>query len=140
MSLFSPVLGLKGMVQWTVSSKHLAASLGNDGVPVLATPMLLDLMEIAADNAIRPIMPEDWISVGISANLRHLKMTPEGFVVWAEAVVVGIDRQKITFQIKAYDNLDLVGEAEHSRFCLPRQQLHDQIQNKHTRLSNHTGE
>ncbi len=123
------------MAQWTVSSKHLAESFGNDGVPVLATPMLLDLMEIAADNAIRPVMPEDWISLGVSANLKHLKLTPEGFVIWAEAVVVAIDRQKIAFHIKVYDNLDLVGEAEHSRFCMPRQRLDDQIQDKRSRLS-----
>lgn len=137
-SSFSPVVGLKGKAQWTVSSQHLAESFGNDGVPVLATPMLLDLMEIAADQAVRPVMPEDWISVGVSANLKHLKLTPEGFTLWAEAVVVAIDRQKIEFQIKVYDNIDLVGEAEHSRFCMPKQRLDDQIQHKRARLSAET--
>jgi predicted thioesterase len=124
---FLPRIGLKGTAKWIVGANHLAEALGNPGVRVLATPMMLDLMEMAAHNALIDVLPDDWITLGISANLKHLGPTPIGFNVWAEATVVGVDRQKVDFEVIVHDDQELVGEAQHSRFCLPRAEFERRI-------------
>lgn len=133
MTNFSPVVGMKGRAEWIVSAQHLADAVGNAGVKVLSTPMLLDLMEIAAGDALAAAMPPDWVSLGISVNLKHLRLTPEHFHVHAKATIVGIDRQKVDFWIQVYDDLELVGEAAHSRFCLPKAELEQRISSKTAR-------
>lgn len=118
---FLPTVGLVGEAHWIIAPEHLADTLGNDGVKVLATPMLLDLMELAAHNALVNTLPEGWITLGIHANFRHLKMTPPGYLLRARAVVTAVDRQKVHFNIEVHDDIDLVGEGTHERFCMPRQ-------------------
>ncbi|PSR20843.1 MAG: thioesterase [Sulfobacillus acidophilus] len=127
MEQFQPQIGLIGTAHWTVGTQHLAEALGNPGVRVLATPMLLDLMEVAAHNALIEVLPNDWVSLGMSATLQHLRPTPVGFHVWAQATVVGVDRQKVDFEVTVYDDQELVGLAQHSRFCLPRVELERRI-------------
>jgi predicted thioesterase len=127
---FSPKIGDTGEAQWTVSPEHLAHALGNEGVRVLATPMLLDLMEIAANNALISALPPDWITLGIHADLRHLKVTPEGFNVTARAVITAVDRQKVQFRIDVHDDVELVGQGTHERFCMPRSEFLRMVEKK----------
>lgn len=127
---FTPTLGLKGSFECTVSPEHLADAFGNADVAVLATPMLLDLMEVAAHQALQPIMPHNWVSLGISADFKHLRLTPSGLKVRAEATIIAIDRQKIDFHVEVYDEIELVGKGYHSRFCMPKTQLDEKIQSK----------
>ncbi len=129
-SEFSPQVGAQGVASWVVGPEHLADALGNDGVMVLATPMLLDLMEIAADRALSSALPKDWVTLGTLADFKHLKLTPLGFQVTARATVTAVDRQKIRFQIEVHDDLDLIGEGWHERFCLPKEDFLAMVQAK----------
>lgn len=127
---FAPPVGAEGTAEWTVGAEHLAEALGNPGVRVLATPMLLDLMEMAAHQAVTPFLPADWVTLGMTAQLEHLRPTPPGFRVRARAVITHVDRQRVAFSVEVYDDLELVGRGRHERFCLPRATFLERVQAK----------
>lgn len=111
-------IGLKGERTFIVEEKHTAYHLGSGGVHVFSTPSMISLMEGAAVNAIDPLLPHGQMSVGIEISAKHLAATPIGKRVRAEAEVVGIDKRRVMFHIKAWDEHELIGEATHTRFII----------------------
>jgi predicted thioesterase len=108
-------LGASATKTWTVT-RELTIARVDDRLPaVLATPMMIYLMEIAAAEAIHPYLPEGWISVGVSVSVTHLAATPVGMRVTARAEVVAVDERRITFAVEAYDEREKIGEGTHVR-------------------------
>ncbi len=114
----SITVGLKGERTFIVEEKHTAYHLGSGGVLVFSTPSMVSLMEGAAVNAIDPLLPEGQMSVGIEISAKHLAATPIGKRVRAEAEVIGVDKRRVMFTIKAWDEHELIGEATHTRFII----------------------
>jgi predicted thioesterase len=56
--------------------------------------------------------------VGIVVTIRHMGPTPMGKRVRAEVELTGIDRRRLSFKIKVFDDIEQVGEAEHDRFIV----------------------
>jgi predicted thioesterase len=56
--------------------------------------------------------------VGLQVNIRHMAPTPIGKKVRCEAELVAVDRRKLTFKCKVFDEVEQVGEAEHDRFVI----------------------
>ncbi|MFW5691134.1 MAG: thioesterase family protein [Chloroflexota bacterium] len=110
--------GLKGQQQTTVTEDTTARHLGSGGIDVFATPAMIALMEGAAVDAIDKLLPDGQASVGIELNVKHLAATPLGKSVRAEAEVTEVDRRKITFTVRAYDEVELIGEGTHTRFVI----------------------
>lgn len=114
----SITIGLKGERTFIVEEKHTAYHLGSGGVHVFSTPSMVSLMEGAAVNAIDHLLPAGQMSVGIEISVKHLAATPMGKRVRAEAEVVGVDKRRVMFVIKAWDEHELIGEATHTRFII----------------------
>lgn len=114
----SITVGLKGERAFVVEEKHTAYHLGSGGVHVFSTPSMMSLMEGAAVNAIDPFLPEGQMSVGIEISAKHFAATPIGKRVRAEAEVIGVDKRRVMFTIKAWDEHELIGEATHTRFII----------------------
>jgi predicted thioesterase len=111
-------IGLKGKREFIVEEKHTAYHLGSGGVHVFSTPSMVSLMEGASVNAIDPLLPEGQMSVGVDISAKHLAATPLGKLVRAEAEVVGVEKRRVMFVIKAWDEHELIGEATHTRFII----------------------
>lgn len=114
----SITVGLKGERAFVVEEKHTAYHLGSGGVHVFSTPSMVSLMEGAAVNAIDPLLPDGQMSVGIEISAKHLAATPIGKRVRAEAEVIDVDKRRVMFTIKAWDEHELIGEATHTRFII----------------------
>ncbi len=82
---------------------------------VYGTPLMIYLMEVAADEAIQASLPLGWVSVGVDVNIRHLAATPVGRTVTARAIVTGISDKLITFDVQAHDGVNLIGKGTHTR-------------------------
>ncbi len=108
-------VGVSATKTWTVTRELTIARVDERLPAVLATPMMIYLMEIAAAEAIQPYLPEGWISVGISVAVRHLAATPVGMAVTARAEVVAVDERSVTFSVEAYDEREKIGEGTHVR-------------------------
>jgi predicted thioesterase len=56
--------------------------------------------------------------------------TPMGKKVRAEAELVAIDRRKLSFKVKVYDDVEQVGEAEHDRFVIDLDKYFERLRKK----------
>ena len=73
--------GLKGTVEIVVGEQHTAPHVGSGRVHVLATPVMINLMEAAALDAAENLIPAGYQSLGIRLDVRHIAATPVGVVL-----------------------------------------------------------
>lgn len=111
-------LGIKGRQETTVTTANVATNVGSGRVRVFATPMMIALMEKAAALSIEPYLEPGQSSVGTHIDVSHSAATPMGMRVWAETEVVEVDRRRVTFAVKAFDEKGLIGEGRHDRFII----------------------
>ena len=123
-------VGLKGQATNLVEREDTALEVGSGNLLVYATPCMVALMEGAACDAISQYLPEDKSSVGTALNIAHLSATPVGLEVRAEAEVIAVDGNKISFKISAYDEAGLIGEGTHDRYIVTSQRFLDKTYSK----------
>ena len=106
-----------------VGEQHLAVSAGSGDLRVLATPMMMALMENAAMLAVAPALDEGQTTVGGQISSSHIKPTGLGHTVSATAQLIEVDGRKLRFRITASDDEGPIGEGEHLRFIVDRQRF-----------------
>lgn len=97
-----------------------AEKAGNHGVDVLATSMLVQLVESAAVHCIQPVLGDGQLTLGTHIDLAHHKLVPVGFIVRIEAEVVQIDGPRISFAVQVFDEREAVAEGTHERYVIER--------------------
>ena len=120
-------IGLKHTSELTVTDAVTAVKVGSGDMPVLATPMLMALMENAAMLAVRDALPEGCTTVGGHIESSHLKPSKVGDVVRAEAEVTKVDGKKIVFKVAAYSGDILLGEGTHLRFIVDSEKFMSKV-------------
>ena len=116
-------IGLKHTSELTVTDAVTAIAIGSGDMPVLATPMMMALMENAAMLAVKDKLPEGFTTVGGHIESSHLKPSKVGDKVAATAEVTNVDGKKIEFKVSAYSGDTLLGEGTHSRFIVDRERF-----------------
>ena len=111
-------IGIKGRMDITVTDEKSAIHLGSGLLPVFATPSMIALMEETSSNSVYEALEPGSTTVGTLVNIAHLSATPMGAKVYAESELIAIDGRKLTFTVKAYDNVGLIGEGTHERFIV----------------------
>lgn len=115
--------GLKHTSSLTVTEALTAKAMGSGDLPVLATPAMMALMENAAMTAVAPELPEGSTTVGGHIESSHLKPTPVGAEVKAEATLTKVDGRKLYFTVKAMQGDTIIGEGTHLRFIVDREKF-----------------
>jgi fluoroacetyl-CoA thioesterase len=90
--------GLVGEASLVVGGTHTAKHLGSGGVEVLATPVMIALMEDAARSSVDSNLEQGQLSVGVNLNVSHLAATPVGMRVTARSETVTIDGRRHYFR------------------------------------------
>jgi len=116
-------IGLKHTSELTVTDAVTAFAIGSGDMPVLATPMMMALMENAAMLAVKDKLPEGSTTVGGHIESSHLKPSKVGDKVSATAEVTKVDGKKIEFKVAAYSGDTLLGEGTHLRFIVDRERF-----------------
>ena len=112
-------LGATGSFNLLVQPEHLASRFKDATLPpVLATPMMIMIMENAALNAIRAYLDPGESAVGTAVNVRHLAATPVGRLVSGEAEVTGVDGREIEFTVRATEGDNEIGTGSHTRLVI----------------------
>lgn len=124
--------GLSAEVKMTVSKTETAAHLGSGLVPVYATPALVALMENAAVRALEGRLPAGQTTVGGQIDLSHIAATPVGMQVRAHAELTGVQGRKLIFHIQAWDEKEMIGEADHVRFVVNEEKFMAKVNTKKT--------
>ena len=110
--------GIKGRIETVVDHSNTAKFAGSGELDVFATPNMICLMEQAAQASVAPYLEEGQGTVGTLLNVSHDAATPIGMKVWAETELVEIDRRRLVFDVKAYDECGLIGQGRHERFII----------------------
>ena len=113
-------IGLKHISELTVTDAVTAIRVGSGDMPVLATPMMMALMENAAMLAVKDELPDGCTTVGGFIESSHLKPSKVGEIVRAEAEVTKVEGKKIKFKVAAYSGDVLLGEGIHLRFIVDK--------------------
>jgi len=112
-------LGAMGSFNLLVQPDHLANQVKDAALPpVLATPVMIMVMENAALNAIRAYLDSGESAVGTAVNVRHLAATPVGRLVSGEAEVTKVDGRQIEFRVRASEGAKEIGIGSHSRVVI----------------------
>lgn len=110
--------GLMGQVEAIVKTEDTALHLGSGTVAVLATPHMIRLMETAAVQTVDPLLPDGYSTVGVRVDVSHLAATPVGMRVKATARLIAVDGRKLTFEVTASDEREVVGRGSHQRMII----------------------
>jgi predicted thioesterase len=115
----------------TIVTREITVAHFHPNMPeVYGTPFMIYLMEVAASNAIAPLLPEGWVSVGAEVSVKHLAATPVGRTVVASARVESVGDRLITFTVEARDGDELIGTGTHVRAAVDLARFERRLQAK----------
>ncbi len=128
--------GLTVTLQWQATPEttiHLAADQRQSAV-VFSTPAMINLLEHAARELLRPFLEPGEESVGVSVQIEHLAATPLGAMVSAEARVTAVEGKLIDFEVTARDAIDPIGRGTHRRAIIGVEKFATRLREKATKL------
>ena len=101
-----------------VTCQLTAFHVGSGDLQVYATPAMAALVEQTCMSMVTPLLPNGQTSVGTELHIRHLAPTPMGGMVRIRAEVVAAQNNRITFNARIWDEVELVGEVDHQRVVI----------------------
>jgi len=122
--------GMTGSAELLVAPEHTAPRVGSGMVAVLATPVMINLIEAAALAAAEALLPEGHQSLGIHLDVRHFAATPVGMRVRATAVLTAVEGRTLTFKVEAADEKEPIGDGTHQRVVVNVARFDQRVQRK----------
>ena len=120
--------GLVGTAQLLVGPEHTAPRVGSGKVAVLATPVMINVIEAAALACCEHLLPAGHQSLGIHLDVRHFAATPVGMRVTATAELVAVDGRTLAFKVEARDAREPIGDGTHRRVVVNVQRFDPRVQ------------
>jgi len=130
MDLSKIAAGLTGRAELTVGDEHTAPEVGSGKIHVLATPVMINLIEAAALAALEHLLPAGHQSLGTHLDVRHIAATPVGMKIWATAELVRVEGRTLSFRVEARDEIELIGDGVHERVVVNVERFDLRVQRK----------
>lgn len=108
-------VGKENIIRMEVTEDKLASRVGSGTLDVLATPMVVALMENASSKLIQPYLADGITTVGVKIDIEHISPTVQGVIVEAKSRLERIEGRKHIFTVEAYDNVGLIAKGTHER-------------------------
>lgn len=118
------IIGKKSII---VDESMTAKVIGSGLLEVYATPSMIALMENTASSSIQEYLEEGKGTVGTLINVKHVSATPVGCKVTCETKLVEVDRKRLVFEAKAYDEAGIIGEGIHERFIIDNEKFMERV-------------
>jgi predicted thioesterase len=96
-----PHIGAEATVEKIIPPEWTLAAFDPHLPPVLSTPAMIGMMEVAAAKAVQPLLPEGSITVGTRIEVDHLKAVPAGTLVYATARLSRYEGRFLIFDVEA---------------------------------------
>jgi len=122
--------GMTGSATLVVAPEHTAPFVGSGRIAVLATPVMINLIEAAALAAIEHLLPAGHQSLGTHLDVSHVAATPVGLRVTATAEVTGVEGRTVTFRVEARDEIEVIGGGTHQRVVVSVARFDERVQRK----------
>ena len=121
---------LTGTAEIVVGPEHTAPFVGSGRIAVLATPVMINLIEAAALAAVEHLLPAGHQSLGMQLDVSHTAATPVGLRVTASAEVSQVQGRTITFRVAAHDEFEPIGGGTHRRVVVSVSRFDERVQRK----------
>jgi fluoroacetyl-CoA thioesterase len=122
--------GLVGTAEIVVGPEHTAPFVGSGRIAVLATPVMINVIEAAALAAVEHLLPAGHQSLGIRLDVSHTAATPIGVRVTASAEVLSLEGRIVTFRVEARDEFEPIGGGTHQRVVVSVARFDERVQRK----------
>jgi predicted thioesterase len=122
--------GLRGTAELRVGEEHTAPRIGSGKVHVLATPVMINVIEAAALAAIEHLLPAGYQSLGTHLDVRHIAATPVGMRIRGSAVVESVSGRTVLFRVEAHDEKELIGDGTHERVIVNVAKFDERVRRK----------
>lgn len=122
---FNLKIGMQGYQEQIVSFEDTAAKYGSGLVEVFATPAMIALMENTCYKSVMEFLPQGFGTVGTKVDIVHTKATPVGKKVFCKSELIEIDRRRLVFSVKAFDEEAEIGGGKHERFIINLEKFMD---------------
>jgi len=122
--------GQAGRAELVVGEQHTAPRVGSGLVHVLATPVMINLFEAAALEAVDRGLPPGYQSLGTVLNVRHIAATPVGMKVVAVARIVRVEGRTVYLAVEARDEKELIGDGTHERVVVNVEKFSQRVKRK----------
>ena len=122
--------GMIGTAELVVADRHTAPSIGSGLVPVLGTPIMINVIEAAALAAVESLLPAGHQSLGTHLDIRHIAATPIGMRVRATAELTAIEGRILNFRVEAHDEKELIGDGTHQRVVVNVARFDERVKRK----------
>jgi predicted thioesterase len=109
------LIGVKNEESIVVDDSVAVSFLGHAGARVLGTPWMILWMEHTSRDAVKPLLPQGWDTVGTVVNVRHLSAAPMGARVTFRAEVVEQTEKRLLYKVSAESANGIVGDGTHER-------------------------
>ncbi len=123
-------IGIKNSLEIIVSSEMSAKVKKSGTLNVFSTPSMIALIEETAWTSVSDYLEKGCATVGISLNINHLSPTPIGMKVKCETELIKVDGRKLVFDVKVYDEKDLIGQGTHERFIIMEEKFQAKADSK----------
>lgn len=111
-------VGTAGEQALLVTPEWAIDFMGDDDARVLSTPHLILWLEVTARNAVKPFLGQGYESIGTKVNVEHLAATPLGMAVRFTARVTAVEGSRVSFELIARDEKEVIAEGTHERFIV----------------------
>jgi fluoroacetyl-CoA thioesterase len=122
--------GLTGTAEIVVGPEHTAPFVGSGRIAVLATPVMINVVEAAALAAVEHLLPAGHQSLGIRLDISHTAATPVGLRVIATAEVTRVEGRTISFRVTVRDDFEPIGGGSHERVVVSVARFDERVQRK----------
>jgi len=120
-------IGMKDALEWDVTERLTTA---RGEFKVFSTPSMCLFAEMASHKLAAPHLKPGQGQVGLTVNIRHMAPTPIGKTVRAEVELIEIDRRRLKFHVKIFDDVEQVGEVTHERFVIDVDKYTERLRQK----------
>lgn len=123
-------VGISAKKKLVVTEAMTAKEMGSGELPVYATPSMIALMENTAYQSVSDCLEAGQGTVGTLMNVKHLSATPVGMEVTCESKLIEIDRKRLVFEVRAFDEAGCIGEGTHERFIIDNRKFLEKAESK----------
>ena len=123
-------IGIQSTETLLVTQGQTAKSIGSGGLDVVATPIIINLMEKTAWKSVLPFMEDGCDTVGTFVEINHIAPSPVGTEISCTSTLTNIRGRELTFEIEVFDNKEKIAYATHKRFIIKKDPFQQKANNK----------
>ena len=97
---------------------------------VFATGFMVGLMEWTCMQLMVPHLDPGEGSLGVHIDVSHTAATPAGLPVTVHAECVKVEGRRISFDVKAHDGVESIGEGRHQRYVVHWDKFNERLRAK----------